>query len=236
MSTLGSPYGEVPPTSQAAVALDVSDPHEHHWFAEPTEPVGPKFTLGLVLAQFLFFVALLGPAIVGIAVKVNSIVPEAERTSAVAVVAGFGAAAAFIANVLFGRFSDRTTSRWGRRRPWIVGGTVVMTLAFVIMALGTSVTTVTIGWFLAQAGANAAFAPFIATLADQVPKFQRGKLAAALGMAQNLGIYGGTLVAQFFQGNLLIMFVAPAVLAIGAMVLYALILPDQVLRTRPPRM
>src|SRR5919112_3219007 len=236
MSTTGSPYGEIPPSREAAVALDVIDPHEHHWFKEPEKPVGAKFTLGLVVAQFVFFVALLGPAIVGIAVKVNSIVPEAERTSAVAVVAGFGAAAAFIANVLFGRFSDRTTSRWGRRRPWIVGGTAVMTLAFVVMALGTNVTTVTIGWFLAQAGANAALAPFVATLADQVPKFQRGKLAAALGMAQNLGIYGGTLVAQFFQGNLLIMFVAPAVLAIGAMVLYAFILPDQVLRTRPPRM
>jgi MFS family permease len=236
MSTFGSPYGEVPPSSGAAVALDVIDPHEHHWFAEPEKPVGAKFTLGLVVAQFLFFVALLGPAIVGIAVKVNTIVPEAERTSAVAVVAGFGAAAAFLANVLFGRFSDRTTSRWGRRRPWIIGGTVVMTVAFVVMALGANVTTVTIGWFLAQAGANAAFAPFVATLADQVPKFQRGKLAAALGMAQNLGIYGGTLVAQFFQGNLLVMFVGPAVLAIGAMIVYAFILPDQVLPTKPPRM
>ena len=236
-NAFGSPYGEVPPTPDAAVAYDVADPDErHHWFREPTEPVKGRFTFALFLAQFVFFVALLGPAIVGIAVKVNSIVPEAERTSAVAVVAGFGAAAAFIANVLFGRLSDHTTSRWGRRRPWIVGGTIVMTIAFVIMALGTNVATVTIGWFLAQTGANAAFAPFIATLADQVPKVQRGKLAAALGMAQNLGIYGGTLVAQFFQDQLLIMFVGPAILAILAMTYYAFVLKDQVLPVRPPRM
>jgi len=236
MSSFGSPYGEVPPTPKAAGALDVLSPHDHHWFAEPTEPVGRKFTVALVLAQFLFFVALLGPAIVGIAVKVNTIVPEAERTSALAVVAGLGAAAAFIANVLFGRLSDRTTSTWGRRRPWIVGGTVVMTLAFVVMALGTNVATVATGWFLAQAGANAAFAPFVATLADQVPKLQRGKLAAALGMAQNVGIYGGTLVAQFFQDDLLLMFVGPAVLAIAAMAYFAFVLPDQVLPTKPARM
>src|SRR3712207_2065332 len=88
--TSSSPYGQVPPTPEAAVALDVADPHEHHWFAEPTEPVGPRFTSGLVLAQFVFFVALLGPAIVGLAVKVDTIVPEAERTSALAVVAGVG--------------------------------------------------------------------------------------------------------------------------------------------------
>src|SRR4051812_107602 len=32
MSTFGSPYGDLPPTGQAAIALDVKDPHEHHWF------------------------------------------------------------------------------------------------------------------------------------------------------------------------------------------------------------
>lgn len=231
-----NPYGTTPPTPAAAVAYDVLEPREQHWFSEPTRKVGPRFTIALFVAQLVFFVALLGPAIVGIAVKVDSIVPEAQRTSAVALVAGFGAAAAFVANVLFGRLSDRTTSRWGRRRPWIVGGTVVMTLAFVIMALGTNVATVTLGWFLAQLGANATLAPFVATLADQVPKVQRGKIAAALGMAQNIGIYGGTLVAQFFQDDLLVMFVGPAVLAIVAMGVYAWVLPDQVLSTRPGSM
>jgi MFS family permease len=231
-----NPYGPTPPTTAAAVAYDVLEPSARHWFSEPTRKVGPRFTIALFVAQLVFFVALLGPAIVGIAVKVDSIVPEAQRTSAVALVAGFGAAAAFVANVLFGRLSDRTTSRWGRRRPWIVGGTVVMTLAFVIMALGTNVATVTLGWFLAQIGANATLAPFVATLADQVPKVQRGKIAAALGMAQNIGIYGGTLVAQFFQDDLLIMFVGPAVLAIVAMAVYAWVLPDQVLPGTPERM
>ncbi|WP_273653303.1 MFS transporter [Cellulomonas fimi] len=231
-----NPYGTTPTTTAAAVAYDVLEPRERHWFSEPTRKVGPRFTIALFVAQLVFFVALLGPAIVGIAVKVDSIVPEAQRTSAVALVAGFGAAAAFVANVLFGRLSDRTTSRWGRRRPWIVGGTVVMTLAFVIMALGTNVATVTLGWFLAQIGANATLAPFVATLADQVPKVQRGKIAAALGMAQNIGIYGGTLVAQFFQDDLLIMFVGPAVLAIVAMGVYAWVLPDQVLPGTPERM
>jgi MFS family permease len=232
----GSEFSDVPPTNEAAVAYDVLDPHEHHWFAEPTERVGPKFTIAIVVAQFLFFVALLGPAVVGIGVKVQSIVPDSEKTSAIAIVAGVGAIAAFLGNTLFGRLSDRTTSRWGRRKPWIVGGTIVMTLAFIIMALGTNVATVTIGWFLAQAGANAAFAPFIATLADHVPKAQRGALAAALGMAQNVGVYGGTLVAQFFQHQLLVMFVGPAILGILGMVFYAFILPDQRLTTKPPRM
>lgn len=236
MSTSGSPYGELPPTDQAAVALDVKDRHEHHWFAEPTKPVSWKYVTGLVFAQFVFFVALLGPAIIGIGVKVQQIVPDDQKTSALGTVAFFGALFAVIGNVLFGRFSDRTTARWGRRRPWIVGGTIVMTIAFIVMALGQTVPVVTAGWCLAQLGANATLAPFIATISDQVPKFQRGSVSSLLGIAQNVGILGGTYVAQLFQNHMVILFVVPSILAIGAMLMFAFILPDQHLRTRPPRM
>src|SRR3954452_24945704 len=236
MSTMGSPYGDLPPTEGAATALDVRDAHAHHWFAEPTEPVTPKFVGGLVFAQLVFFIALLGPAIIGIGLKVQSVVPLAEQTSAVGVIAGFGALFAVIGNVLFGRLSDRTTSRFGRRRPWIVGGTVLMTMAFVVMALGQTVPVITAGWCLAQLGANATLAPFVATISDQVPKFQRGSVSALLGIAQNIGILGGTYLAQLFQHHLVILFVVPSIFAIAAMVLFAFILPDQRLTTRPPRM
>src|SRR3954447_18146724 len=235
-NTPGSPFGDLPPTDEAAIALDVVDPHEHHWFKEPTKEVGPKFVWALVIAQFVFFVALLGPAIIGIGVKVQAIVPGPEKAPALATVAGFGALFAVVGNVLFGRLSDRTASRWGRRRPWIVGGTLAMTLAFLVMALGQNVPVVTAGWCLAQLGANATLAPFIATISDQVPKFQRGSVSALLGIAQNIGILGGTYVAQLFQHHMVILFVVPSILAIGAMLLFAVILPDQKLPVRPPSM
>ena len=233
-TTTGSPYGDLPPTTGAGTAV-AAEP-EGQWFKAPTKEVGPKFVTGLVVAQLVFFVALLGPAIIGIGVKVQSIVPDAEKAPALATVAGFGAAFAVIGNVLFGRLSDRTTSRLGRRRPWIVGGTVFMTLAFLIMALGTNVTVVTIGWCLAQLGANATLAPFVATIADQVPKFQRGSVAALLGIAQNVGILGGTYLAQIFADRLVILFVVPSIFAIAAMIVFAVILPDQRLPQKPARM
>src|SRR4051794_38650462 len=103
MSTTGSPYGVMPPTEGATTALDVQDPHEHHWFKEPTEKVGARFVGGLVFAQLIFFIALLGPAIIGIAVKVQTIVPDAQKTSAAGLVFSVGALFAVIGNVLFGR-------------------------------------------------------------------------------------------------------------------------------------
>jgi MFS family permease len=236
MSTLGSPHGDLPPTDEADTALAVKDPHEHHWFTEPTRPVGPKFVGGLVFAQLIFFIALLGPAIIGMAVKVQTIVPDEQKTSATGLVFSVGALFAVIGNVLFGRLSDRTTSRFGRRRPWIVGGTIVMTLAFVVIAFGQSVPVVLAGWCLAQLGANATLAPFIATISDQVPQFQRGSVSALLGIAQNVGILGGVYLAQLFADQMVVLFVIPSLFAIGAMLLFAFILPDQHLKVKPPPM
>jgi MFS family permease len=117
-----------------------------------------------------------------------------------------------------------------------VTGTVVMTVAFLIMALSQTVPILTAGWCLAQLGANATLAPFIATISDQVPKQQRASVSALLGMAQNIGILGGAYVAQIFADQMVILFVGPSILAIGAMVVFAFILPDQQLKVRPPRM
>ena len=111
-----------------------------------------------------------------------------------------------------------------------------MTIAFVVMALGQTVPVITAGWCLAQLGANATLAPFIATISDQVPKFQRGSVSALLGIAQNVGILGGTNLAQLFQDQLVILFVVPSLFAIGAILLFAVILPDQHLTIRPPKM
>jgi MFS family permease len=233
-SAAGTPSGMT--TASAVVGH-----HEHHWFTEPTEPASKKYVAWLLIAQFIFFVALLGPAIVGIGLKITDLVdsgalPEDGAIGAAAILGGVGALFATVANVVFGRLSDRTTSRWGRRRIWIVLGTIIMTIAFVIMALAPNLLLATVGWAIAQLGANMTLAPFIATVSDQVPKFQRGTITASLGIAQNLGILGGTYVAQFFQGSMIIMFVGPSILAIGAMFMFAFVLPDQVLRTRPPKM
>jgi len=214
---------------------------EHHWFKEPTEPAPKKYVSWLLIAQLFFFIALLGPAIVGIGIKIQDLVHAGAidpngATGAAGILGGVGAIFATLANVIFGKVSDRTTSRWGRRRIWILLGTIIMTGAFVIMALAPDLMMATVGWALAQLGANMTLAPFIATIADHVPKFQRGKITAALGIAQNLGILGGTYVAQFFADQLFIMFVAPSILAIAAMLVFVIVLPDQVLPEKPPAM
>lgn len=203
---------------------------------EPTVPPPLRYKIGLFVSMLLFFVALLGPAIIGIGLKVQAIVPDAEKASALGLVAGVGALGALVANVVFGRLSDRTTLRWGRRRPWIVAGTAVMTVGLLVLALAPNLPTATVGWLVTQLGANATLAPFVATIADQAPKAQRASISALLGMAQNIGILGGTYVAELFMGNMIVMFVVPAVVSIAGMAVFAIVLPDRALPTAPPSM
>ncbi|MDJ0940355.1 MAG: MFS transporter [Woeseiaceae bacterium] len=212
------------------------DTTSNQLFPEPTRPVGLKYIAALVFAQFVFFIALLGPAIIGIGLKVQSIVPDEEKASALGIVAGFGALVAVIANVVFGRISDRTTSRWGRRRPWIVSGTIGMGFALAAMAVAPNIPLLSVGWCFAQLAANAAFAPFIATISDQVPTSQRASVSAYLGIAQNIGILVATYVAELFATEMLIMFAMPSLFAVAGMLIFALVLPDRQLKTAPPQL
>ena len=51
------------------------------------------------------------------------------------VVSGISAVFALVAFPLTGSLSDRTTSRYGRRRPWIVGGTALFAAGLLVLSL-----------------------------------------------------------------------------------------------------
>lgn len=203
----------------------------------PTEPKGPLFVAALAFAQLSLFIALLGPVMVSMALKVSTLTEDpTARTSMVGSVLAVGALAAVLGNALFGRLSDRTTSRFGRRRPWIIGGALVMAAALFAISQATTAGVLMAGWFVAQLGANAAFSPFIATLADQLPERQYGRVSATVGIMQNVGVLVASWFATLFTTDMLLLFMVPALVGVAGLVLYALVLPDPVLRQKPPRL
>ena len=100
------------PPSQAGVQGD----------AAPCERrVGWPFIAIYGLAYTGLWMALLPPILVGLAMRVRVIAP-AHATGSLSLVVGVGALIALFGNPFFGRLSDRTTSRFGMRRPWLVVG------------------------------------------------------------------------------------------------------------------
>ena len=177
------------------------------------DPVGRGFVARYWLAYLATSLLFLAPALVTLALKVGSLVGSEQAPRSLSLVTGVGALVAIVANPAFGRLSDRTTSRWGMRRPWIVLGLLGGTAGILIVALAPSIPVVLLGWCLVQLMFNAVLAAVVAVLPDQVPSAQRGQISGILGSCLPLASVLGTYTVQLFSGNLLAMFLAPCVLA-----------------------
>jgi MFS family permease len=79
---------------------------------------------------------------------------------------------------------------------------------------------------LAQVSANAVLSTLTASFADNVPEFQRGKASSVIALAQNIAILAGLYLAVYLVGNLPVLFIAPGVLAIIAVLVYSFVARD----------
>ncbi|MFI5592226.1 MFS transporter [Amycolatopsis sp. NPDC051758] len=187
----------------------------------------------MAIAQFGLFVGLLAPVTVSLALKTQTLVPGDEAAAVNGNVLAVAALFALVGNPVFGRLSDLTTSRFGRRRPWMAGGAVVFVGAMLIVALAGSVPVMLAGWCLAQLAGNAMLAPLLATIADQVPPQQRASVSANVGVMQNVGILVAAYIAAWFVDNMVVLFVLPGVLALLLVGVFCVVLPDEPITERP---
>lgn len=140
-------------------------------------------------------------------------------------VLSIGGLAGVIAGPVAGMLSDRTVSRWGRRRPWAVGGTLLT--AGSLLLTGTAVEPVAVGaaWIGVSVGIAVLSAALTAMIADQVFE-QRGTASALVSSAQAVGIVvgvGAVVLLGLGIGASYVM-LAAFILIIGAGT--ALLLPD----------
>ncbi|WP_338693593.1 MFS transporter [Streptomyces sp. Q6] len=200
--------------------------------ASPARPAPPenapgRLVLGLALAQFGVMATLLTPVMVTLALRVAQIVPEDDRGAALGQVLSLGAVLAMIANPVMGGLSDRTTSRFGRRRPWLLGGVLVAFLGLAVVALGGSVPVLMLGWALAQIGGNAALTAVTASIPDFVPEHQRARVSGTVGMMTSLSMIAGSGLANAFSAHLALAFLIPGLLGIAGVVVLCAVMKDR---------
>jgi len=196
---------------------------------EPPEArtVGRGFISLYALAYMSTSLLFIGPLLVTLPLKVNSLVGIKQAPSSLALVAGVGALLAMVGNPLFGKLSDRTVSRWGMRRPWMVAGLAGGCVGVVVVALAPSIPVVLAGWCIAQLCFNALLAAMVAVLPDQVPSAQRGLVSSVLGVCLPVASVCGTFLVKLFTGSLLAMFLGPCAIGGFFIVLFAITLHDR---------
>jgi MFS family permease len=194
--------------------------------AEPPR-VGWRFITLYTLAFMSSCLMLIAPLLVTLALKVNALVGTERAPASLALVAGVGSLLAMVANPFFGHLSDRTTSRLGRRRPWMLVGLVGGTLGIATVALAPTIAVVLVGWCVAQVFFNALLAVQVAVLPDQVPSAQRGLVSGVLGICVPVASVSGTFLVTLFAGSPVVMFLAPCALGAVFIVLFAVTMDDR---------
>jgi MFS family permease len=199
---------------------------------ERTRPrtVGPGFVGRYAAAYLGTSLVLIAPVSITLALKINALVGIRRAPGALALVVGIGSLVALVGNPLVGRLSDRTTSRFGMRRPWMVVGVLGGTGAIFVVATAPTVGVVLAGWCVAQLLFNALLAVQAAVLPDQVPKAQRGFVSGILGICLPVASVGATYLVKTFSGNQLAMFLAPCLVGGILVLVFAATLDDRHLR------
>jgi MFS family permease len=201
----------------------------------PSAPVGPSFVTTYALAYMSVALMLIAPLLVTLALKIRSLVGAEQAPESLALVTGVGGLLSLFAAPVFGRLSDRTASRFGMRRPWMVGGLAGGVLGIAVVATAPSVVVVLVGWCLAQVSFNALQAALVAVLPDQVPVAQRGTVSGVLGITVPVAAVLGTFLVQLFEGHQVAMFLTPCAIGAFLVLLFVSRLEDRRLDTESAR-
>jgi Na+/melibiose symporter-like transporter len=153
------------------------------------------------------------------------LVPSYMKNSYLGVLTFVGLMLAMVIQPISGAASDAWRSRWGRRRPLGLIGTLLDFVFLALLAWSGNILVVIIGYIGLQIASNIAHGPMQGLLPDEVPHEQMG---AASGL-KNLMDMGGLIVASLAAGNLLspndryptaIMLVVIGVMAASALVTF----------------
>ena len=129
-------------------------------------------------------------------------IDRAHKVVALGVVSGVSALFALVFNPIGGALSDRTRSRFGRRAPWLVTGSVAMIVMLALLGQAGTVLLIAVAWCLAQAVANLYQAPLTAVIPDRVSRQRRGAASAVAGVSSVLGGVAGVGLASQFTRHL----------------------------------
>ena len=130
----------------------------------PSEKAPARVVVTMILARFGVMAALATPLSAGLTLKLQELVAAQDVVATLGIITSLGAFSSLFFDPIFGRLSDRTTSRFGRRRPWMIIGAVGLLLALGLIGAAPNVVVVGIGWVLAQMIGNAAIGAHTATL------------------------------------------------------------------------
>lgn len=207
---------------------------------EPTRLVSAGWIALFATAWFGIWMAQLTPVQLLLPQQVEAHVAAdahwVDKVVAFGIISGIAGVCALIAYPLTGALSDRTIGRFGRRRPWILGGALLFAGSLVVLGLQDTMVGIGILWSLTIIGFCMLTSALTATISDQVPVNQRGLVSGWLSAPQAVGTIAGLLLIIMLSLGQFVGYTLLAVLIVLLVLPFVLRIPDAVLKPedRPP--
>lgn len=193
---------------------------------EPALRVPGRWMAAFATAWLGIWMAQLAPVQLLLPLQVESMRATADWVDSVVsfgIISGIAGVFALIAYPVAGALSDRTTSRFGRRRPWILGGTLLFAVSLVLLGLQSTLVGVGVFWSLAIIGFCVLTAALTATIADQVPVGQRGVISGLIAAPQAIGTVLGLLVVEELGLGIVVGYVVMALIVVATVIPFLLV-------------
>jgi MFS family permease len=176
-------------------------------FAEPKRAVTGGWIALFATAWLGIWMAQLTPVQLLLPVQIEAQLSSSywvDSVVAFGIISGIAGLCAIVAFPLTGALSDRTTSRFGRRRPWIGGGALLFAVSLLLLGVQSTIVGIGVFWALALTGFCVLTAALTATISDRVPVNQRGLVSGWISAPQAIGtILGLVLVTALFTTQFL---------------------------------
>jgi len=156
---------------------------------ETKTPLG-RLLVGMVFGQFGYTMATVVPLALLLVFKFIEIDPQ-NITTDFSIVTGIGAIINIVFAYIGGAVSDRTTLSFGRRRTWIMIGSIVGAAALMGVGTAKSITMIVVCCCIALLFYNLAYASYSALIPDQVEEKHRGKASGIIGLFNPVAIVIG---------------------------------------------
>lgn len=152
---------------------------------------------GLLIGCLGWLIPYCGLAITLLPARIQAVDP-AHKVAMVATFSAVAMAVAAISNIINGALSDRTRSRFGKRTPFIAGGTIFTVILFYLISISTSIKWMLLFYALYQVALNAVVASLVAVIPDRIAPEHRGTASSWIGLGSTIGNFGAGLIASHF--------------------------------------